>query len=88
MKQVKHDNILPFYGVSATVSDFCLVFAWCENGNIMDYLKKKSDINRFDLASILNQIICSRRSPALTNSWWVRPMDCASFTKAVSFTAA
>ena len=55
MKQAKHENILPFYGVSTTVSDFCLVFPWYENGNIMDYLKKKSDVNRFDLVSIFNQ---------------------------------
>lgn len=51
MMQLKHENILPFYGVSTTVSDFCLVFPWYGNGNIMDYLKGKPYINRFDLAS-------------------------------------
>lgn len=56
MKQLKHHNILPFYGVSTTVSDFCLVFPWYENGSIMDYLKKKPDINRFDLASISGKL--------------------------------
>jgi len=55
MKQVEHDNLLPFYGVSATVSDLCLVFPWYENGNIMDYLKKKPDTNRFDLGSTSRQ---------------------------------
>lgn len=55
MKQVKHDNILPFYGVSTTVSDFCMVFPWYDNGGIMDYLKKKPDISRFDLASIFGK---------------------------------
>ena len=57
MKQVKHDNILPFYGVSTTVSDFCMVFPWYENGNIMNYLKKDPDISRFDLASIFRQTL-------------------------------
>lgn len=57
MKQVKHDNILPFYGVSTTVSDFCMVFPWYENGNIMNYLKKRPETSRFDLASILRQTI-------------------------------
>ena len=51
MKQVEHDNILPFYGVSTTISYFCLVFPWYENGNIMDYLKKNTGINRYELAS-------------------------------------
>ena len=51
MMQLKHDNILPFYGVSTTVADLCLVFPWYGNGNIMDYLKEKPDINRFDLVS-------------------------------------
>ncbi|KAF9789186.1 kinase-like domain-containing protein [Thelephora terrestris] len=51
MKQINHDNILPFYGVSTTVSDFCLVFPWYSNGNIKDYLKRKQDINRFNLLS-------------------------------------
>ena len=61
MKQVEHKNILPFYGVSMAFSGFCLVFPWYENGNIMDYLKKKPDVNRFDLASTSSQIPHSRR---------------------------
>ena len=53
MKQLEHNNILPFYGVSTT--DFCLVFPWYENGNIMDYLKKNPDSNRLGLVSTLRQ---------------------------------
>ena len=52
MKQVEHDNVLPFYGVSTTVSEFCMVFPWYGNGNVMDYLKKNPNVNRFDLVSI------------------------------------
>jgi len=51
MKQLKHDNILPFYGVSMNVADFCLVSPWCKNGDIVGYLKKQPNINRFNLAS-------------------------------------
>ncbi|KAF9789185.1 kinase-like domain-containing protein [Thelephora terrestris] len=51
MKQVKHDNIVDFYGVSTTVSDFCLVFPWYHNGNIMDYLKVNPNTNRYNLLS-------------------------------------
>lgn len=55
MKQLNHDNIVPFYGVSTTISNFCLVFPWYENGNVVDYLKKEPDANRFDLASTFEQ---------------------------------
>jgi len=88
MKHVKHDNLLPFYGVSTTVSDFCLVFPWYESGNIMDYLKKKPDINRFDLVNTFRQTARSRCSLVLTNSYWMRLADCVFCTKIVWFTAA
>ncbi|KAF9777371.1 kinase-like domain-containing protein [Thelephora terrestris] len=52
MKQIEHKNIIPFYGVSTTISDFCLVFPWYKNGDIEQYLKKNPDIDRYDLASI------------------------------------
>jgi hypothetical protein len=53
MKQ-EHENILPFYGVS-TIAPFCLVSAWRENGNIIDYLGKRPDVNPFDLACTFGQ---------------------------------
>jgi len=55
MKQLEHDNILPLCGISTAISDFCLVYPWYRNGNIMDYVKKKPDVNRFDLASAFSQ---------------------------------
>lgn len=51
MKQANHENILPFYGVSTDISNFCLVFPWYKNGNIMDYIKENTDANRYDLVS-------------------------------------
>ena len=51
MKQGEHDNILPFYGVSADTLDFCLVFPWYKHGNIMEYLKENPTVNRYELAS-------------------------------------
>lgn len=57
MKQVKHDNILPVYGVSNSLApDFCLIFPWYENGNIMEYLKGNRNANRCDLASLHIQV--------------------------------
>jgi len=87
MKQLKHDNILPFYGVSTIVADFCLVFPWYENGNIMEYMKERPDTNRFDLASISDQTLRSHHLPEPTNSCWVQPGDCSFYTTIIWFTA-
>ena len=86
LKQLRHDNILPFYGVSTTEYDFCLVFPWYENGNIMDYLKKMLGADKFDLASAFRQILHSRRLLAPTNSYQGRPADCAFCMKIAWFT--
>ena len=51
MKQLEHNNILPFYGVSTTVSHFSLVFPWYKNGNINQYLGENPHINPYDLVS-------------------------------------
>lgn len=61
MNQRERDNIIPFYGVSTTVADFCLVFPWYENGNIMGYLKKRPGTNRFCL-------VCSSSKPHTPDS--------------------
>ena len=83
MKQFEHKNILPFYGVSTTVSDFCLVFPWYKNGNIMDYLKMNPEINQFQLVSMLGQITYSSRLPTPGNSYRVRSEGCSSYTTMV-----
>ena len=63
MMQVKHPNILPFYGVSTTIADFCLVFPWYENGNIMEYLERNPAANRFDLVGTFMQTQYSQYLP-------------------------
>ena len=52
MKQLENKNILPFYGVSTSVSGFALVFPWYRNGNIVDYLRGNPGADRYNLASI------------------------------------
>jgi len=87
MKQLEHDNILSLCGISTTVADLCLVFPWYENGNIVDYLKKTPDANRFDLVSAFEQALCSRYLLVPTNSYQVRSAGCASCTITAWFTA-
>ena len=59
IKQLKHDNILPFYGVLTDFSNLCLVFPWYKNGNIMKYLNWdryfSAGVDAYNLASILSQ---------------------------------
>ena len=55
LKQLEHDNIVPFYGISTTIANFCLVFPWYRNGNITEYVKQKPGVNRFDLVSTFGQ---------------------------------
>ena len=81
MKHLDHSNIIPFYGVSTTVASICLVTPWYENGNIVDYLKKKPDVNRFDLVSTFRQTPHSRCLPAATTSYRVRLTDSALHMK-------
>ena len=88
MKQLDHGNILPFYGVSTAVADFCLVFPWYENGNIMEYLKRKSDANRFSLVITSGKVLHSRHLLPSTNSYLVRPADCASCMKPIQSTVS
>ena len=61
MKQEEHDNLLPFYGASEGISEFCLVFPLYKNGNIMEYLKENPTANRYDLASTFELTAHSQR---------------------------
>jgi len=68
VRLLEHNDILPFYGASTTIADFCLVFPWCKNGNIVEYLKRKPDISRFTLVSMFKKASCSGHLLAPTNS--------------------
>ena len=53
-KWLRHENILPFVGVSSIPPPFSMVSVWMENGNIMSFLKKNPDQNPFSLVRILH----------------------------------
>ncbi|TDL21801.1 kinase-like protein [Rickenella mellea] len=57
-RQLKHSNILPFYGVFRGDEHFdrlCLVSPWMDAGNVMDYLTVHPDSNRLSLLSDVAQ---------------------------------
>ena len=53
-KYISHPNVLPFLGVleeSPGLPRFCIISPWLENGNILEYLSKSPNVNRFELVS-------------------------------------
>lgn len=48
-KWLRHENILPFVGVTSIPPPFSMVSAWMENGNIMSFLKANPTHNPFYL---------------------------------------
>lgn len=51
-KWLRHENILPFAGVTLNPPPFSMVSAWMENGNIMSFTKANSGQNPFLLVGI------------------------------------
>ena len=45
-KALNHPNILPFCGVDMELDDLALVYDWCEDGNITQYLEKNPNADR------------------------------------------
>ena len=50
-KWVRHENILPFVGVSQKPPFSSIVSEWMENGNIMNFIKVHQNHNRLHLVS-------------------------------------
>ena len=48
-KWLRHENILPFVGVTSIPSSFSMVSAWMENGDIMRFLRTTPNQNPFTL---------------------------------------
>ena len=50
-KWLRHENILPFVGVTLAPSPISITSERMENGNIMDFIKVDQDYNRLNLVS-------------------------------------
>ncbi|KAJ7041007.1 kinase-like domain-containing protein [Mycena alexandri] len=53
-RQLYHPNLLPFFGLYYLDNRLCLVSPWMENGNIMQFLSKKSPNISYRLSLILD----------------------------------
>lgn len=49
--QLKHENLLPFYGFSRPSRQVSLVFPWADNGDVVSFLKLQPTANRVLLCS-------------------------------------
>ena len=50
-KWIRHQNVLPFIGVSLKPPLFSIISERMENGNIMDFIKVHPNYNRLHLVS-------------------------------------
>ena len=50
-KGLNHENVLPFRGVDTSVFQLALVYDWCDNGNIMQYLESRPNASRSKLVT-------------------------------------
>jgi hypothetical protein len=52
-KWLRHENILPFVGVTSEPPPFSIISAWMENGNIMSFIRANPDQDPFILVGTL-----------------------------------
>jgi len=51
-KTLQHPNVLPLLGVMMSENQFAMVSDWMMNGNINDFVKTHSDVNRLELVGL------------------------------------
>jgi serine/threonine protein kinase len=52
-KALRHPNVMPLLGVTMTENRFVMVSEWMENGNINEFVKTHTDVNRLELVCFL-----------------------------------
>ena len=71
-KRLNHENVLPFRGVDTSIFQLALVYDWCDDGNVTQYLESHPDASRPKLVIVppvprafnhLNDLSSCCRSP-------------------------
>lgn len=60
-KALRHPNVLPLLGVTATWNRFVLVSEWMQKGNIKVFLKANPDANRLKFVRFSFTVLISVR---------------------------
>jgi len=56
---LRHPNVLPLLGVTMTKNRFVMVSEWMWNGNINEFVKANSDVNRLKLVGFSFRDLCT-----------------------------
>jgi hypothetical protein len=51
-KRLIHENVLSFHGVDTSIFQLALVYDWCDDGNIIQYLESHPDVSRPKLVTV------------------------------------
>lgn len=50
-RRVRHENVLNIEGVVPELFEFCMVSKWMDNGNMLEYVRTKEQVDRVGLVS-------------------------------------
>ena len=56
-RALRHPNVLPLLGVSATEPRFAMVSEWMENGNINEFVKARPEADRVELVGLPTDVL-------------------------------
>ena len=55
-KTLRHQNILPLMGVMMSENQFVMISEWMMNGNINNFVRTRSDVNRVRLVGFVHEV--------------------------------
>jgi serine/threonine protein kinase len=61
---LRHPNVLPLLGVTATDNQLVMVSEWMANGNINEFVKAGINADRLEL------VRSSSKIPIIARNWW------------------
>lgn len=54
-KSLHHPNVLQLMGVTMAGGKFAMISEWMKNGNIVEFVRSRPDVNRLDLVRFIFQ---------------------------------
>jgi len=56
-RTLHHPNVLPLLGVTMSGNQFAIVSEWMENGNINEFVKVHTNVNRLELVRSSSEVL-------------------------------
>jgi len=54
-RRIRHENVLNAEGIAPELFEFCMVFRWMKNGNMLHYVRTQGQVDRM---SLVNTSLC------------------------------